>query len=321
MQLCRRTARLAVLAGCVLALAGCATGVGASRHPARPAGSGSSTVPAVVRTATPATEPARRQLPRGGTTILGHYRVVAFYGGPDGPALGALGDGSPAHMARVIERRAGQWAGYGLPVQPAMELIATVAQGSPGPDGLYSAAIPAAAVQRYLDVAHRYQMLLILDIQPGRGDFLPQVRQFARFLRDPSVEVALDPEWKVGPGQVPGQVIGSARAASINRVERYLSQVVARYRLPDKLVMVHEFTPQMLPNRAHIDRLPGLEVVFHADGFGDRAEKVASYQRLALPGRPFGAGFKLFFTQDSGGLMSPAQVMALRPRPDVITYQ
>lgn len=321
MQLRRRSVRLAVLAGSVLALAGCATGVGVSRRPSHSASSARSTAPAAVRLAAPAATPARQQLPRGGTTILGRYRVVAYYGGPDGPALGALGDGSPAHMARVIANRAEQWAGYGLPLQPAMELIATVAQGGPGPDGRYSAAIPAAAVQRYLDVAHRYKMLLILDIQPGRGEFLPQVRHFAKFLRDPSVEVALDPEWKVGPGQVPGQVIGSARAASINLVERYLSRVVAHYRLPDKLLMVHEFTPRMLPNRAHIDRLPGLEVVFHADGFGDQAEKVGSYERLELPGRPFGAGFKLFLTQDSGGLMSPRQVMALRPRPDVITYQ
>lgn len=312
-----------------LALSSCATGRPPTPPP--PPAASTTSLPGFGATATPTSPPAatpatpapapRRQLPRGGTAILGHYRVVAYYGGPDGPGLGALGDGSPDHMATVIERTARQWAGYGLPVQPAMELIATVAQGSPGPDGLYSAPIPYSDVQRYLTAAHRARMLLILDFQPGRGEFLPQVQHFARFLRDPSVQVALDPEWKVRPGQVPGQVIGSSRAAGINAVERYLTKLVARDRLPDKLLMVHEFTPAMLPDRDHIDRLPGLEVVFHADGFGGRVEKIASYRRLALPGRPFGAGFKLFLRQDTGAMMTPRQVMALRPRPDVITYE
>lgn len=260
-------------------------------------------------------------LPRGGRTILGSYRLVAYYGGPDGPALGALGRSSPAHMARVITSRSRQFAGYGKPVQPAMELIASVAQGSPGPGHTYSRTIPAAQVQRYLDVAHRDKMLLILDFQPGRGDFLPQVKKFARFLRDPSVSVALDPEWKMHGGQVPGQVIGWASAASINRVQSYVSAIVTKNALPDKLMMVHQFTLGMLPDRNRIRHYPGLELTFHADGFGSRKEKLSTYRALGFPGRPDGAGFKLFLTQDSGGLMTASQVMALRPRPDVITYQ
>src|SRR6478752_7443053 len=71
---------------------------------------------------------ATSQLPQGGTQILGHYRVVAYYGG----ALGVLGSKPPRLIADDIIARAQAWRGYGLPVQPAMELIATVAQGSPG---------------------------------------------------------------------------------------------------------------------------------------------------------------------------------------------
>jgi hypothetical protein len=260
------------------------------------------------------------QLPRGGRTILGSYRVVAYYGGPDGNALGALGDATPEKMAKVIAVRASQFARYGKKIQPAMELIASVAQGGPGPDGKYSKTIDPAMVQQYLTVAHRHGMLLILDFQPGRGDFLPQVQRFAQFLVDPSVSVALDPEWMMHGNQIPGQVIGSASAASINRVQAYLSQLVIRNALPDKLLMVHQFTRGMLPDRAEIGHYPGLELTLHADGFGSRSAKLATYARLAFPGRPDGAGFKLFLTQDSG-LMTPAQVMALRPQPDVVTYQ
>jgi hypothetical protein len=261
------------------------------------------------------------QLPQGGRAILGSYRVIAYYGGPGGPGLGALGDAPPERMAKVIAARAKQFAGYGLPVQPAMELIASVAQAGPGPDHLYSKTISPAIVQKYLDVAHRHHLLLILDFQPGRGEFLPQVQRFAEFLTDPSVSVALDPEWKMAAGQVPGTVIGSSRASSINRVGDYLAGIVRQHNLPDKLLMVHQFTLGMLPDRAKLRHYPGIELVLHADGFGSRAAKIGTYERLAFPGRPDGAGFKLFLTQDTGTLMSPAQVMALRPQPDVVTFQ
>jgi hypothetical protein len=259
-------------------------------------------------------------LPRGGHRILGHYRVVAYYGGPDGPALGVLGSADPDTIAEQIIDRAQEWRGYGLPVQPAMELIASVAQAGPGPYGLYSAPIPDEAVQRYLDAAHRHKMLLVLDIQPGRGEFLPQVEHFARFLKDPSVSVALDPEWKMGPGEVPGTVIGSSSAASVLAVRDYLARVVAVNRLPDKLLVVHQFTLSMLPDRSGITPRRGIEVVFHADGFGTQSEKIGTWRALGFPGRPFGAGFKLFLRDDTA-LLSPDQVMQLRPRPDVITYQ
>jgi hypothetical protein len=260
------------------------------------------------------------QLPGGGTRILGRERVVAYYGGPDGPALGALGDATPEQMANVVAARAEQFARRGMPVLPAMELIATVAQGSPGPDGLYSRAVPRAAILHYLAVAHAHHMLLILDFQPGRGTFLPQVQALADVLTDPSVSVALDPEWKMAPGQQPGVAVGSASAASIDDVVRYLAQLIARHHLPDKLLLVHQFRLAMLPDRQRIAPAPGVEVVFHADGFGTPAQKLATWNALAFPGRPFGAGFKLFLKQDTD-MLSPAQVLALRPAPDVITFE
>ncbi|MDT4939260.1 MAG: hypothetical protein QOG80_2931 [Pseudonocardiales bacterium] len=287
-----------------------------------------STVPEWVLSPTyprrPAPAPApttkRTELPRGGTTILGSRRVVAYYGGPNGPALGALGDGTPEQMARVIEHRAAQYARPGRPVLPAIELIATVAQGSPGRDGLYSRAVPRAAIERYLAVAHRHHMLLILDFQPGRSSFLPQVQALADVLSDPSVSLALDPEWKMGPGQRPGVTIGSASAAGIDAVVRYVAELIASRHLPDKLLLVHQFSRAMLPDRQRIHGARGVEVVFHADGFGTRAEKLSTWHRLAFPGRPDGTGFKLFLRQDTA-MMTPRQVLALRPAPDVITYQ
>lgn len=324
----RRSVHAAALA-VLLVLPGCARRVSpaAAPAPASPtrtiASSAAPSTPNPTPTPTPTAvvkPPPAAQLPLGGRAILGHYRVVAYYGGPNGPALGALGDAPPEQMAAVVADRARAYAPYGLPVQPAMELITTVAQASPGADGRYSKAIPLATVRHYLTVARAHRMLLILDFQPGRGEFLPQVEQFARVLADPNVSVALDPEWKMGPDQVPATVIGSSQASSINAVGAYLSRLIARDRLPDKLLMVHQFTRAMLPDRDRIAHYPGVELVLHADGFGTAAEKLATWRRLAFPGRPDGAGFKLFLTQDSG-LMTPSAVMRLVPRPDVITYQ
>lgn len=260
------------------------------------------------------------ELPQGGTQILGQYRVVAFYGGVHGGALGVLGSKPPSRIADDIEARAATWRGYGRPVQPAMELIATVAQGAAGPDGTYSKPISRADLAPYLRVAHQRRMLLILDFQPGRANFLDQVERFRYVLTDPWVSVALDPEWKMGPNQVPATVIGHAAASDINAVRAYLSALVTARRLPDKLLVVHQFTPAMLPDRAKIRPGPGVEVVFHADGFGTPRAKIATWRHIAVPGRPFGAGFKLFLRQDRP-MMSPAEVMARHPTVDLITYQ
>lgn len=260
------------------------------------------------------------QLPLGGTRILGRFRIVAYYGAVGGATLGVLGSKPPSRIAGDIEARARAWRSFGLPVQPAMELIATVAQGSPGPDGSYSKPISRAALAPYLRVAHRHRMLLILDFQPGRAQFLDQVERFRYALTDPWVSVALDPEWRVGPTQVPARIVGSARASEINAVRRYLSGLVRSRGLPHKLLVVHQFRPQMLPDRQAIRPGPGVEVLFHADGFGSPRVKIATWRRIALPGRPFGTGFKLFLRQDRP-LMTPAQVMARRPVPDLITYQ
>ena len=200
-----------------------------------------------------------------------------------------------------------------------MELIATVAQGGPGRDGKYSEPVLQSDVAAYLAVAKKHRMLLVLDFQPGRGEFLPQVEQFESVLRDPWVGVALDPEWKVGPRQVPARVIGWASAASINAVSDYLVRLIHRYRLPQKLFVVHQFTLPMLPDRQGIATHPELATVLHADGHGSIAGKQFVYTQLGFP-RPFGSGFKLFY-RDDPQLMSPAQVMALVRRPDLVTYQ
>ncbi|MBE7188106.1 hypothetical protein [Jatrophihabitans endophyticus] len=321
-------AALATVLVCGLAACGGGSPAGPATRSASSGRAPASVVPVTTRSAAAsqsATTPSglsgpRAHLPRGGTKIIGHYRVVAYYGVAGNPSLGVLGAGSAQHAARSVIARSRGYAKYGLPVQPAMELIATVAQGSPGPDGDYSNPLPRAVIEHYLAVAHKYRMLLVLDLQPGRASFLSQAKALKKVLLDPSVGLGLDPEWKVTHGAPGGGRIGSTTAKGVNDVTGWLSHLVRRHHLPDKLEIVHEFTTSMIPHRSAVHLRPGVEVTFHADGFGTRAVKRHVFRGLKFPGHPFGTGFKLFLTQDTH-MMRPAQVMTLRPRPDVVTYQ
>jgi hypothetical protein len=268
---------------------------------------------------TPAAAPAP-ELPRGGRRLFPTYRVVAYYGSGEFPGLGVLGRTPPDQAAAAIIKQGAAYAPAGRRIMPAMELITTVALSSPGPAGTYSSLGNPAVVQRYLDVARKNKMLLILDFQPGQGAFLPQVQRFESFLTQPDVGVALDSEWRMKPGQIPGKTYGSATAGEINDVSSYVAGLVKANNLPEKLFLVHQFRLDMLPDRAKIVNRPGLATVFHADGFGPQKEKKEVYAALSLPGPPFHIGFKLFYKADTG-LMTPTQAMALKPQPDLITYQ
>ena len=132
--------------------------------------------------------------------------------------------------------------------------------------------------------------------------------------------LALDPEWRMEAGQVPGQVIGSVGSREINATTAWLDQLVTKYKLPQKLLLVHEFTDDMVPE-AELKPRKGLAYVLNVDGFGTQALKIAKYKGFAAQGQGFRRGFKLFYQEDAKPMMNPTQVMRLQPRPDVVVYE
>jgi len=258
------------------------------------------------------------ELPRGGRTIYPRYRVVAYYGAPQDAELGALGIGTPDQAARRLERQARGY-GRGRKVMPALELIAVVAAGS-SHDGTYRTRQSNATVERYLAAARRHHALLLLDVQPGRADFLTEVQRLQPYLEQPDVGLALDPEWHVGPAEVPGKVIGSMDAAEVNAIANWLAGIVRARKLPEKLLVVHQFTEDMVRNKAILRQPPGVALTLNADGFGTPANKIAKYDLLAHQPPPAHRGFKLFYREDSG-LMGPRDVLRLRPRPELVVYE
>ena len=259
------------------------------------------------------------ELPRGGRRILPDFRVVAYYGAPQDDELGVLGIGPTTKMARRLERTAKQFARKTRPVLPAMELIAVVAAAHPGPGNRYNIRQPDSVIRRYLKAARKSKSLLILDIQPGRSDFFTETKRLRKWLKEPDVGLALDPEWRMKAGDVPGNVIGSVSAREVNATTAWLDQLVERHNLPQKLLLIHQFTDDMVPE-SQLKERKGLAYVLNVDGFGTQSLKIAKYKEFARQATGFRHGFKLFYKEDQG-IMSPKQVMALTPRPDVIVYE
>lgn len=260
------------------------------------------------------------ELPRGGRGLLPEHRLVGFYGAPQDEALGALGIGKPQEAGRRLVEQARAYRGDRR-VLPVFELLATIAAADPGPDGLHRIRQPHSTIRRYLREARRRRGLLLLDVQPGRAEFADEIERLRPYLRQPDVGLALDPEWNVGPDEVPGAVIGSVDAATVNEISADLAGLVERYDLPEKLFVVHQFTADMIGNRGALEARDGLATVLNVDGFGDQANKVAKYRDLR-PRRTgsFHSGFKLFYSEDVG-LMAPERVVRLSPSPGLIIYE
>jgi len=277
-----------------------------------------------VRPSSPAPPPppADGDLPRGGRTLFPKYQLVGYVGLPGSPALGPLDKDLDAKAAKLETVSQGYAAGR--TPQPVLELIAVVAKGSRGKDGLYRGRLPDSVIEEYLTVARKHKMLLLLDIQPGRAKILPEVKRLERWLKEPDVGLAFDPEWAVGPSQVPGRVFGHTTGAELDSLASYLSELVQANDLPEKAFVFHQLSTRIVSDEQALKKHPGVVTIKSVDGIGARADKLKTWTKLTATLPPtVHAGFKLFYTEDTrhDPLMTPAQVLALTPRPDFIVYE
>jgi len=263
------------------------------------------------------------QLPGGGALPLAQRRMVALYGSPGAPTLGALGEQTMSATFERVRELAARYDGLGgLPAVPTLEIIATVASGAPGPDGDYSNEVDPARLEPWVDAAEREGIAVVLDLQSGRSDFLSQAERYEGLLLRPNVGLALDPEWRLEPGQVPLQQIGAVDAAEVNATGAWLAGVVRQHRLPQKVFLLHEFRTSMVRDRAAVDTTHDeLVTVVHADGHGTPRAKLATYRALTA-GDPPGLvwGWKNFFDEDTP-TFDPARTVEVAPSPVFVSYQ
>lgn len=305
--------------GLLLGMAACSDEPGAAGPAAAPpssAGPSATTPPPLPP------PPADGGLPRGGRTIFPKYQLVGYVGLPGSPALGPLDKDLTIRAAR-LEKLSRAYAAGRTPL-PVMELITVVAKASPGQDRMYRGRLPDAKIQEYLTVARKHRMLLLLDIQPGRAKILPEVKRLERWLKEPDVGLAFDPEWAVGPKQVPGRVFGRTTGAELDSVASYLSGLVRAHELPEKVFVFHQLSPRIVTGEQRLRKHPGVVTIKSVDGIGAREDKLKTWTKLTANLQAgVHAGFKLFYTEDArhGPLMTPAQVLALRPRPELVVYE
>ncbi|MEU7791489.1 hypothetical protein [Amycolatopsis sp. NPDC049159] len=249
--------------------------------------------------------------------------LVGFCGAPGAKALGRM-TGDLTEASRRLRQQIEAFPA-GRPITPVVELIATTVHRSPGEDGMYRSRGDDATVRDYLDAARALNGLLLLNIQPGRADFLPEVRAYEHWLTEPDVGVALDPEWAVEPGVVPGRKFGRTTGAELDEVARYLGELAEAHRLPAKVMVYHQVASSVVREEELLLAHKGVSPVKVVDGIGSAAAKKATWKTLMTTKpdhvRP---GFKLFFEEDTrrgADLMTPAEVLALTPAPAYVVYE
>ena len=265
------------------------------------------------------------ELPGGGVEVFPGRRLLAFYGNPLTAGLGVLGEQDPPEALERIEAMIDTYQRDDQPpIQPAFELIASVAAASPTENGDYSRELSLDQLQEWIDVAVAEDVFVILDLQPGRDDFLTQAKQYEEFLRLPNVGLALDPEWRLGPNELPLRRVGTVGPDEVNSVVDWLRDLVREHALPQKPLVLHQFQRRMLRDRQLIRTPPELAVVVHVDGQGSLASKYGTWGSMLSqetdPDQTLWWGWKNFFDEDRP-MATPEQVNELEPLPLVVTFQ
>lgn len=254
--------------------------------------------------------------------LLPHYRILTYYGHPHDARMGIIAEYPIEEVHRLLLEEAARYqiADPTREVMPAFELIATVAQEDPGADGTYILDTDIKTLTEWVNYAADHDLLVFLDVQIGRGTVASEFEKVRSLLLRPNVHLAIDPEFSMAEGQTPGDHIGSVWAESITYAQNELAAMVKANGLPPKVLIVHQFREDMIKAKETLAPVAGVQLVIDADGFGDPALKTSVYNILVRDEPVEFGGIKLFYKQDKP-LMDPADVVDLKPSPDLIIYQ
>ena len=260
-------------------------------------------------------------------SILPGKRIVAYYGNPRSTKMGVLGEYPKDEMLRRLKVEVAKWekADPSLPVLPALHLVAVVAQGEPGKSGKYRMIHPDALVNEVYGWAKEVNGILFVDIQTGHSDIRTILPRFEWILKNPDVHLGMDAEFNlIKSGKIPCTKIGTYDAADVNYAAGFLAELVKKYNLPPKVLIVHRFTRNMITNAKNIQLRPEVQIVMNMDGWGAPWLKHDSYKDYIVKEPVEYTGFKLFYHNDTkkgDPLMTPQDLLKLNPKPVYIQYQ
>ncbi len=253
---------------------------------------------------------------------LPEHRIVAFYGNPLSPVMGPIGQYTDDELISKLHEQAQAYANLdpSHPVVPALDYVTPIVQPVPMDDGSWVYRMPDASVEHYVDLANNNHALFFFDMQIGHSPIQKEVNLLWPYLQRPGVELSLDPEFDMPPGAIPDQVFGRMTAAEINWVIDKLSNLVQSAHLPPKVLIIHQFLQEMLPDWQNIKVKPGVQVITCVDGFGTPGQKIDDYRMFDKEQLIQYPGMKMFYKLDTP-VMSPANVLSLDPPPLMVMYQ
>lgn len=292
------------------------------------------TTPPTSTSTSTSTEPIKPKLwpvktvyPNAGA-ILPFNRIVAYYGNFLSTGMGVLGEYPEDEMLAKLDAEVQKWtlADPETPAIPALHYIAVTAQERPGDDGKYRLRMTDTEIDKVIKMAEKINALVFLDVQVGQSKLQNEIPLLEKYLKMPKVYLAIDPEFAMKVGQIPGaEYVGTLDATDINYVIDYLAQLVKDNNLPPKVLIVHRYRETMVTNYKKIETVPEVQIVMNMDGWGATSSKVAIYNQYIKNQPVQFAGIKLFYKNDlwkpSTAILSTQEILKLTPQPVYIQYQ
>jgi hypothetical protein len=277
--------------------------------------------------------------------ILPTHRVVAFYAVPNAPATG------PAYQltSAMLTRLRNQGAAYqkldpAHPVALGIDLVVSVPDRFKGKNGTYSHYVDSATIDQYVAFCKKNDLLLFLDLNIGWAKPLTVLHHFDNYLKLPFVQVAVDPEWMFPRHNgIPGKNLSNVRASDLNPLIEAVAAMPMEWHVPRKIMIIHQYrgdgdgkanpynaAQSEIADKRDLVNDARVDLVIHIDSVGgwagDIALKESQYKKwVSTDMEKYGnfkyGGFKIFYKLEARHkLMTPAQVMSMKPAPMVITY-
>lgn len=250
--------------------------------------------------------------------------VVAYYGHPNSKIMGIVGRLSKEKLAATLKEKAALYDNLNgeRGVIPAIYII----HGTCQPAGNINI-INQDLVKSYIDLAIENDFLVFLDHQIGKYSLQHAMNLLLPYLKYPNVHLAIDLEWRTTR---PMEVIGFITGNELNDIQAMMQKYIIDNNIPGKRKLVfHQFNYKMLRNSSLVKAAYDPVLLVHTtSGWGRPKEKLATHERNAKVSNIPYKGFKLWYYYSSKKgvhydepLMSPSEVLALKPQPGLIIYQ
>ena len=185
--------------------------------------------------------------------------------------------------------------------------------------------MPFKQIDTIISWAKEINAIVFLDIQVAHSTLQSEIPALEKYLSMPNVHLGIDPEFSMKGGQAPGKAIGTFDATDVNYATQYLADLVKKNNLPPKIFVLHRFTQAMVTNTKNIKTRPEVQIVMHMDGWGAQSRKITTYRTFIQREPVEFTGFKLFYKNDfrepGSRIMTPEELLKLKPQPVYIQYQ